>query len=136
MLQHKQDIPEEVASRPHRYDEVAKKYIPVPYPEPILYPKWLFKDGKQKLAKSEKDEKKMLAASWNSFPPPIPGDNPNAEEEEEAETDENLVPASSAPSEYPRTLYLGKRTREVNDEKEMKELINRGWSKQPKKNVA
>lgn len=110
MLQHRQDVPEEIASRPHRYDEVAKKYVAVPYPEPQLYPKWLYKEGKSRTIKNEKDEKTLLAKGWSNLPPPIPGDSatedddlletaaaPDALPVAEVADDEDLVPVTSSP---------------------------------------
>lgn len=145
MLQHKQDDPVLTASRPHRWDETTKQYVSVPYPEPILYPKWLYKEGKQRQAKSESEEKKMLKAGWSMKPPAIPGASPEDDEfmetsepdpvVEEMESDD-LVPETSSPSPFPMTIYMGKRSREVNDEEELKKRLSAGWSKQRSRNAA
>lgn len=144
MLERRQDKPEEIASGPHRYNETTKAYERVTYQVSEEFPFWLYKDGKSRQVKDATEKKKFLAKGWSLKPPAIAGaTDPDDEDEdsievkaEEPEMSDDLVPETSAPSEFPVTIYMGTRSREVQDEKELNKRLKLGWSRKRSKKVA
>lgn len=136
MLERRQDKPEEIASGPHRYNESAKQYERVTYQVSEEFPFWLYKDGKARKVKDDAERKKFLAKGWSLKPPAIAGgadpedeDSVEIKAEELVSADDDLVPETSAPSKFPMTIYLGTRSREVADQKELNKRLKLGWSK-------
>lgn len=145
-MQTKQLNAQEVALRPHTYDETSKQYIPVLNPKDQPYPKYIYKEGRSRIVKDAAEFARFEKKGWANTPPkPVIERDPDEDDEDAAAVSgqynadlggDDLVPASSAPenaqtTEYPKTVYKLKKSRTVANDDELMRALKLGYSTQP-----